>query len=361
MTQSPPTKTLAIFFPPGDSFRKIEASGQASLMIENNIIPFAKNFGKVWVFTYENEQVNLPKNCVLIPAPKHLHRYLYTIMLPLLHYKILHSVDVIRCFHISASVPAIIAHLLWNKKFAFNYGYDYPAFAKIEKKPLPYLLFTILKPLALKYAAGIIVKNKTLAINKKSTYIPNGVDTKKFSPLGQNQPAIPTILFVGRLEPQKNILTLIEAVSHIKTPLKLHIVGDGALRQAVIDMAKKRGVMIKLESQVDHDLLPKIYQHATIFILPSVKEGSPKVLLEAMSCGLPCIASDIPEHQEIITDHKNGLLVKPTVSMLTRAIKALLKNATLQHRLGKNARDTIVNRFNQTNLIAQEITLLQSL
>lgn len=359
---------LAVFLPVGDSFRKLAQTGQSSLMIDQNLASYAKNYQKVWVFTYEKETIKLPKNCHLVTPPFFLHRYLYAILLPFLHQKILQQTNLIRCFHLSGIVPALIAKIFYGKKFVFNFGYDYQAFAIIEKKPLSHWLFRLLQPFALKFASGIIVKNNTLLssriydLRSKIMYIPNGVNPKIFKPAISNKPlATSSVLFVGRLEPQKNVLTLIEAISKLKQPIKLVIVGDGSLRQAAIDLARRLQVNLKLHRRLPHDQLPKIYRQASIFVLPSVKEGSPKVLLEAMSSGLPCIASDIAEHQEIINNHRNGILVKPTVENLNKTLNKLLTNGQLQKRLGSAARQTILTRFNQTTLMQQELEFMQSL
>lgn len=349
---------LAVFLPVGESFRRLNQSGQALFMIEQNLKAYIATFQKVYVFTYEREKVKLPKNCYLIAPPFPFHRYLYAFLLPLIHRHTIKQTSLIRCFHLSGTVPALIAKLLYGKKYVFNFGYDYQAFALIEKRYLSYFLFRFLQPLALKFADGIIVKNKTLSV-AKSIYIPNGVDVKKFKP--SHHPAGHSVLFVGRLEPQKNILTLIETVSTLKQPIKLVIVGDGSLRQAAIDLAKKNHVNLELNRHVEHNQLPRIYCRATVFVLPSIKEGSPKALLEAMSFGLPCILSDIPEHKEIITNRRNGLLVEPTVDSLSKVLKKLLAKESFTKKLGVAARQTIIDRFDQTKLMQQELEYMKSI
>ena len=97
---------------------------------------------------------------------------------------------------------------------------------------------------------------------------------------------------------------------------------------------------------VTHDV-PSHLRAADLFVLPSKREGLPVALLEAMACGLPCVASRLPGSTEaIIEDGSNGLLVAPgDVAALTHAIGKLLDDQDLRHRLGAAARATIAHRF----------------
>lgn len=125
----------------------------------------------------------------------------------------------------------------------------------------------------------------------------------------------PAIVCVGSLTPKKNHAVLIEAVIRARTqgiPIRLDIIGEGAERpqlEALI-RAKGAGEYIRLVGELSHDKVLVAYAHAQIFALPSLWEGSPNVLLEAMAHGLPVIASDIPSIREIVGE-KAGLLVSP--------------------------------------------------
>ena len=91
-------------------------------------------------------------------------------------------------------------------------------------------------------------------------------------------------------------------------------------------------------------------------------KGNPKALLEAMACGLPCLASDIEGVREIIVNHQNGLLIncKEFNSLqLKQGIDALLKNKGLAERLGNKARETIVNNFSLEQVLARETKLTE--
>ena len=95
--------------------------------------------------------------------------------------------------------------------------------------------------------------------------------------------------------------------------------------------------------------------------MPSLAEGHPKALLEAMSCGLPCLASNISGVDEIIVDGKNGLLVQPTVDGIAEGLRKLIESSGLRGKLGKEARETVGEKFDKKKLIKREIKILLSL
>lgn len=359
--------TLGIFLSLGESFTDLKKKGQDQLMIDQNIRNFASSFDKVLVFTYEQEKVKLPENCTLITPPIKLHRYLYGLTLPFFHAKILKTTNVWRCFQLSGALPAIVAKIFFKKKFVFNLGYDYRNFALIEKKYIQAALISAFSRLAIYFADHIIVKTQTLMktlpprARSKTTYLPNGVDINRFKPRRKKAKRVPIILFIGRLEPQKNLLSLIKALSLIKEPFKLQIVGDGSLRNQILKLTKKTNINLKITRKVSHRRIEKIYQQADIFVLPSIKEGSPKVLLEAMASGLACVASNIPEHREIIESKKHGILSSLAPDRLAQAISQLLKSYSQRENLGRQARNQVKRNFDIRKIISQEITILKNI
>lgn len=97
---------------------------------------------------------------------------------------------------------------------------------------------------------------------------------------------------------------------------------------------------------MDRSKLLEYYQNATIYVLPSYYEGLPTTLLEAMSCGIPSIATDVEGSSELISDGETGLLVPPrNPKRLAEAILRLLEAEELRQKLGDNARKHIVNNY----------------
>ena len=349
--------TLGLFLNLGESFTSL--GSQAELMINQNIKAFAKAFDQVYIFTYRQEKINLPENCILVTPPWPLHRYLYALLLPLIHSRIIRQCHLLRCFQLSGTVPALICKLVYGSKFVFNYGYDYVSFAKIEGKFIQAQLFSLLSPIAVKFAAVVIIKSQSLKI--KGHYLPNGVDPKLFIPKKSYRlSSPPIILYVGRLEPQKNLPTLLKSATKIKAIPQVIFIGSGSQKLALLNQAKKFKLKLVIKHRISHSQLPVIYRSADIFVLPSLIEGSPKVLLEAMASGLPCVASDILQHREVITHQRTGMLIQPTSLALSQAIDKLLRSTHLRRRLGQAARERIKADFDIKSIMAQEVKILKS-
>lgn len=160
----------------------------------------------------------------------------------------------------------------------------------------------------------------------------------------------PTLLFLGHLLPDKGIFELVTAFAHIakRIPdLKLVLGGVGQA-DAVRELAGKLGVSERLElpGWLGPESKSAALAASTIFLLPSYHEGMPMALLEAMSWGVPVIATPVGGIPQIVTQEVNGLLVPPRdVEALTAAIERLLKDPALRARLGEAARTTIETGF----------------
>lgn len=187
---------------------------------------------------------------------------------------------------------------------------------------------------------------------------PNWIDTTLFSP--RNVPKQDGhILYVGRLTAQKNLERLVEAVAG--TTLTLDLIGDGELREPLQDRARQTGAAVRFLGPVPNDTLPDIYNRYPIFVLPSLYEGNPKTLLEAMSCGRAAVGADVPGIREILQHGENGLLCPPTAEDLRKALTHLMTNPDLRTRLGTKAREKIERVHTLDRLIEKEIASCRSL
>ncbi len=169
---------------------------------------------------------------------------------------------------------------------------------------------------------------------------------------------------VARLDTPKAHWVLIEALREI---LKIHdvfllVVGEGpqyaALKKQVDDYGLSDSVQF-LGKRTD---IPDLLNIMDAFCLPSIFEGLPNVILEAMACGLPVIASEIGGIPEAIQHRQNGYLVPAGRSdLLAGAIKEVIENKTLRNVLKKNAIQTIKYHFSQEHQLAQFISLYNEL
>lgn len=160
------------------------------------------------------------------------------------------------------------------------------------------------------------------------------------------------ILFVGRIDREKGIFDLLESGKNIcnkRSDVTFFFVGKGKDLNTLKQKIEKYGLQekFKIVGQVDKNQLVKYYQNATLFVLPSYHEGLPAVLLEAMSCGVPVIATDVRGNRDIITHEINGLLVpQRNPKKLGEAISLLLDDEKLRKKIIKNSRKSVLEKYN---------------
>jgi glycosyltransferase involved in cell wall biosynthesis len=156
------------------------------------------------------------------------------------------------------------------------------------------------------------------------------------------------LLYVGRLAPEKGVSILIKAVASLKCQqgkeIELCLVGDGEERPALVQLVKELGLteVVVFEGYVSFgEWLFAHYRNADIFILPSLSEGTPNVLIEAMAFGLPIVASRVGGCEELIRDRVTGILTEPgSIQSLQSAVQELLDDPALCARLGLAAQSS---------------------
>lgn len=171
---------------------------------------------------------------------------------------------------------------------------------------------------------------------------------------------------LGSLNREKGNHLAIDALSRIKqkTPaVKLMIVGTGEYRT----MLEKKILNLGLHNHViftgfvDNEETVKFYNSADVYLMPTLRvEGLPFVLLEAMSCGKPVIASRIGGNTSVITDGDNGLLIEPgNVEQLIEKVQMIIRDGRLANRLSSSARKTISNHFSADQMIDGTLSLME--
>ena len=164
-----------------------------------------------------------------------------------------------------------------------------------------------------------------------------------------------TILFVGWLIPRKDPETMIRALSKLPSLMQLEskaapqlvIIGSGILENEMKNLANELNVNddIIFAGSKSPEEMYNWYGAANMFVLPSLSEGRPNVILEAMASELPIGATNIGGTNEVIQDGKNGLLFPvKDVDALANAMTKILKSEKLTSALSKAAREDIVNR-----------------
>jgi glycosyltransferase involved in cell wall biosynthesis len=360
---------LGVFLYRGGSFRELKKEGHDNLL-QYYIERYSNSFDKVYIFSYANEDRKLPRNCILIKNTHKIPLILYQFFMPIINRKQIRSCDVFRVFHISGTLPAMITKCLFRKKYVTTYGYLWLQTRNKEnpgiKSKFENVFGKIIETFGLKKSEKVIVTVKTTSDYVKNYVsgnriikIPNSVDTKLFSP--KKNRINNRIVFVGRFSKIKNLYGLIEAISSIESKPELVLVGQGEEEKKLEEHAKKMGVNMIIRGVVPRERVPDEINGSEVFILPSFSEGQPKVLLEAMSCGLPCIVSDIPSLREIVKDGYNGFLCGTDPSSIRKCLEKVLEDKKLQRKVGDNAREYIKNNFSAQPLIDKEIKLLKEI
>ena len=189
---------------------------------------------------------------------------------------------------------------------------------------------------------------------------PLGVDPQRFAPRPfRPSPGTFEILSVGRLVPAKGQYVLIAAVERLvkSTPnLRLRLVGDGPDREGLERAIAAAGLgrHIVLEGSVNQDRIRDFYRQADIFVLASFAEGIPVVLMEAMAMEIPCVSTFVAGIPELIRSDIDSILVPPSDShALAGAIKRLMDDSALRHRLGIAARRRVMEKYNLDRNVTQ--------
>jgi glycosyltransferase involved in cell wall biosynthesis len=359
----PKKQNLGVFFDTGMSFGKWEKYGILDREIEPYIL-LSKYFRKIFFFSYgdltENKyKKKLPGNCEIICKNKLLPDFFYNIMIPFIHSKRLKEIDIIKTNQMKGSIPCVISKFFFNNKLIIRTGYTWSLANEIENKAnfnlIKYIINSIRIPfterLAYKNADQVLVSarydkeyiSKKFNIPKsRITIIGNYINTDFFKPKKSNKEKN-KIIYVGRIEKSKNLFELAKAAKSSK--VNLVIIGEGKCKSELVEYSKKIGAKIEFLGIVPNIKLPYILNRFEIFVLPSLWEGMPKSLLEAMSSGLSCIGTNVKGTKEIIADKKNGILCNTDYRSFSEAINLLKNNPGLRDKLGKNARNTVIEKF----------------
>ena len=180
----------------------------------------------------------------------------------------------------------------------------------------------------------------------KISVIPNGVNTDIFFPTPYRSNSDINILYVGRLYKGKGIEFLIDAVERLiadHPSLRLIVAGEGKYIKSLKTYIQAKTVCdhIIFLGWKDSWALNKLYNKATVYVMPSIVEGFGLSLLEAMACKCPVIATDSGGSIDIIHHDYNGLLVSyGDTTQLTTAINSLLKNEIKKNKFAHNGFET---------------------
>lgn len=187
--------------------------------------------------------------------------------------------------------------------------------------------------------------------------IPNYVDTDLFRPESRSHEEL-SLVFVGRIAPEKNLAALLEAIRPLD--VKLTLIGEGKLRPSLQREFADLDARVSWEGNVPNAQLPGYVNAGGIFVLLSLYEGHPKALLEAMACGVGVIGADSPGIREIIRHKETGYLCGTDPLSIRAAIEELVSRPELVRELGRNARQYVVENYSLDRIFSLESAVLHN-
>jgi len=208
---------------------------------------------------------------------------------------------------------------------------------------------------------GLVLRAK-LARAGRASIIRYGIDLNRFD--GRRKQAVDSaaadrhaalIGTVGRLHPQKGQRYFLESAAAVLRAMpsaRFRVVGDGELRGELENLASELGISRNVEFTGASADVPSHLNDMDIFVLPSLWEGLPIALLEALAAGIPVIATRVDGICDVIDEGKNGVLVPPRdPAALADAILALLQNSSRRRQLAAAGRATVESGYDIRSMI----------
>lgn len=311
---------------------------------------------------YHDIEVVAPPGAI---EKKGVGRVWWSLWGPLRHRsQIRHSVA-LKTNQVSGSWSAILSHWLTGRPLIFRMGYLLSRRLRRNGSRRAAAVAALIERTACGAAARVLVTSQDTAgqlgarpmVAEKLLLTPTYVDVSAFTPKTEYDFTRP-IVAIGRLTPQKNLANLIRACADLGCALVL--IGVGECEADLRALTARLSANVIFAGRVPNETLPKRLKEHSIFALPSLHEGLPKALIEAMACGLVCVGSDIPGVVDLIEDGKTGYLVR---GFEPGDIAAALRRALAEQRndVGQAARAFIEDRFSLERYAAREAEVYRAL
>ena len=303
-----------------------------------------------------------------------LKDFMLTIELLWIYYKV--RPDIILHFTIKPNIYGTIAARILNIPVINNVCGLGTIFLK---KNIVAIIGSLLYKLAFRYPKKVFFQNiddlelfssKKLITPNITEIIPgSGINLKKFSPIQFSRNKVFTFLIISRLIKDKGIIEFIEAIRLINSlniSAKFQILGakdenhKRGIKPALIDQWAQEGIIDYLGTT--EDVLPFI-RKADCIVLPSYREGIPRVLLEAASCAKPIIASNVPGCKQVVEDNRNGFLcqVKDRFSLAEKMINMINSDHNTLKMFGENGRKKMELEFCESRVTQKYIQAISQI
>ena len=196
--------------------------------------------------------------------------------------------------------------------------------------------------------------------------IPNGVDTESFRPgASRKRRAAFIVGSVGSLTPVKNHALLIHAAAALIAggqEVEVRLAGEGLERDPLESLADSLGIAARVRLPGHVADIPGFLQRLDAFVLPSRSEAHPNALLEAMACGLPCVATRVGGVDEVLDAGRVGMLIEAgDQKALEDALARLAGRPELRAELGKAARQRVCERYSKDRMVDAYVSMYREL
>jgi glycosyltransferase involved in cell wall biosynthesis len=379
-------KSLCLFFTRGVSLQRWVESGlfdREALIYQAHIE--SGYFTRIYWFTYGADDAyiacelqkngRLSSSISVIASPRWLRfvgrasSALYSLLLPIYVRRIVAQCDVLKTNQMDGSIPALVCSAIWRRPLYVRTGYS---LSRVIEKTSPgnwlrFLVAYVNEYLAFRLASATSVSSRydrDYIVQRYGAKIPqpmivgNYVDNMLFSPPAQDEKVNDRILYVGRLSPEKNLDNAIVACAIIG--LGLDVIGTGGELPRLKEIEVQHRASVRWLGVVPNKQLPKVLQGYRYFILPSLWEGLPKALIEAMSSGLVCIGNDATGINEVIEDGVTGYL-SPSADAPTIAQTILRALAGNSERISHAGSEYVRKEFSLDAIVAKEQAIFTSI
>ena len=224
--------------------------------------------------------------------------------------------------------------------------------------------------------ASELAKKARAFIDREIFFIPNGIDVDLFKPMQKNEALAellglgsqPVIGFVGELREKKGLKTLLTAYAQADrlNPASLLIVGEvRAGEDKFLFDEFQRSIpnsRIIVTGTIPHKDMPAYYSLMDVFVLPSLRDGMPNAVLEAMACEQAVIATPVGGVLDVLEDGKNGVSVNAgDANKLSEIIHGLISNPEKRKMLGAAARETVLKQFTPNKELDANLQIYKTL
>jgi len=343
-------------------FNQLAESG-----VKTTFITYGDAADYKWKNYFHNDIEIIPVFTKLKLSKYKFINFIKSIFIPLVFKKIFQRSDILKTNQLWGGWVPVIVKWIYDKPLIVRCGYEYLKFSIFQNKSAFKLkLIHYISRLIYGNADKIIVSSVSdkdfiqksyRGLNASIIVKYNWIDTKTFYP-HEDSNQINKVLFVGRLNKQKNIPLVFKALEG--SNIGLDIVGDGELKNELLGLAKQYNIEVTFLGRVPNSDMPSIYNRYPIYVLCSYFEGNPKTLLEAMACGLLVVGTDVTGINNIIIDGENGYLVNDYLE-LRKAIESLMSNSMRNKTLSKNATKYINNNCSLNEYALNEIEIYKNL